>query len=233
MAHSDNSFRLGVVPEATLTFGRGVAPGSGTYTDGNVGGNLPAAANARLLGVCERGSVLNGDLASLVVAGECRVEVDGAYSAFDRINAADSTGKFKKALSSYTSNLTGATNNDFVLSAVDQGRAGDEITFEMIDPGGTSATLSVKVTARHIAVTLGRASSAINTTAHALRDLLAADPLASALVTYADKTGNDGTGLVAALAPVRLSGGAHDVGYLLEATTTTGDQPRAILDRCN
>lgn len=108
-----------------------------------------------------------------------------------------------------TTNLTGATNNDLLFTAKSpyQGAKGRLITIEYRDPGGTTATAGIEVTGSAIIINLGRASSAVNTTAADVAALIAGHALAAALVTVANKASNDGTGLVAAMAAAPLSGG--------------------------
>lgn len=192
---------------------------------------LPTAADVRVLGiVSEHSATAVGDAASVHYEGIVKLELDGAYNAGDRINCAGTSGKGKRASASYTSNMTNATDNDFVATAVEQGSKGNDITLELVDPGGASSTLAVQVQGRHISVTLGRAASAVDTTPTLLAAAIAANALAAALVLITNKTGNDGSGLVEALGPVQLSGGANDVCELLEASSADGDIRRVKLD---
>lgn len=106
--------------------------------------------------------------------------------------------------------LTGA-NNDIDYTAVPYGALGNNISIRYVDPGGVTATLGVVVThptsdTTLITVNLGRAASAINTTADLLKAALDTADV-SAYVTYADKAANDGSGLVTALATTPLAGG--------------------------
>lgn len=108
---------------------------------------------------------------------------------------------------SLTTALTG-TNNDLVFTALKRGPWGNAISVTYVDPGGTSATLSVVVEGFKITVNLGRASSAINTTAAALSAAVLANADAAQLVSIANAASNDGTGLVTALAETFLAGGS-------------------------
>lgn len=108
---------------------------------------------------------------------------------------------------SLTTALAG-TNNDLVYTAIRRGQWGNAINVAYIDPGGTTATLAVTVEGFKISVSLGRAASAINTTAAALAAAIQANADASQLVTIANASANDGTGLVIALAATFLSGGS-------------------------
>lgn len=100
------------------------------------------------------------------------------------------------------------TNDDLVFTALKRGPWGNAISVTYVDPGGVSATLSVVVEGFKITVNLGRASSAINTTASALSTAVTANADASQLVSIANAAGNDGTGLVTALAETFLAGGS-------------------------
>ena len=88
------------------------------------------------------------------------------------------------------------------------GSIGNSTSITYTDPGGASATLGVVVSGRDITVNLGRAASAINTTGTLLAAAIAADPSANMLVSVANAAGNDGTGLVIALAKTNLAGGS-------------------------
>lgn len=134
-----------------------------------------------------------------------------------------------------TTALTG-TNNDLVFTAKRGGTWGNSIQVEYIDPGGVTATLSVVVSGFLITVNLGRAASAINTTASALATAVAASIDALALVGVANASSNDGTGLVTALTATALSGGSY--GAALPAVTNgdatndhyfTGNDGKVIL----
>lgn len=112
-----------------------------------------------------------------------------------------------RAFASLSTNLANATNNDLVFTANVAGGGGNNIRVRYVDPGGTTATLSVSVSGNDITVNLGRAASAINSTGQNVMDAVNAHAGASALVTASLKAANDGTGLVDALAFTALSGG--------------------------
>lgn len=115
-----------------------------------------------------------------------------------------------------TTALTG-TNNDLLFTAKKGGTWGNAIQVEYIDPGGATATLSVVVRGFVITVNLGRATSAINTTAAALMAAVQANLDAAQLVDVANAPSNDGTGLVTALSATALAGGTY--GLALPAVT--------------
>lgn len=120
--------------------------------------------------------------------------------------------------------LTG-TNNDLTLTAVANGTAGNSITLALIDPSANDAALGVVVTGTDIVVNLAtNGGGTITSTAAQVKAAIEADEDAAALVTVANKTGNDGTGVVTALAETALTGGLDGGKYvtisLTEAATT-------------
>ena len=120
---------------------------------------------------------------------------------------------------SLTTALAG-TNNDLVFTAKQGGTWGNSIQVEYIDPGGASATLAVSVLGFVVSVSLGRAASAIDTTASALKTAVEASLDASKLVSVANAGADDGTGLVIALAATSLAGGTWSVA---QPALTNGD----------
>jgi hypothetical protein len=108
---------------------------------------------------------------------------------------------------SLTTALTG-TNNDLVFTAARGGAWGNSIQIQYLDPGGVSSTLALEVQGFLLVVTLGRAASAIVTTAQQIMDLINSDLDAQALVSAALAAANDGTGVVTALAATSLAGGS-------------------------
>lgn len=111
---------------------------------------------------------------------------------------------------SLTTSLTG-TNNDLVFTARAGGQWGNSLQIEYLDPGGVSATLSLTVSGFLLTVNLGRAASAINTTAAQITALIQANSTANQLVSVANAGGDDGTGIVTALTATALSGGTFSV----------------------
>lgn len=115
--------------------------------------------------------------------------------------------KFKAAL---TTALTG-TNNDLTIEADAPGTGGNAITVALV-VAGASTPLSVSVAANAITVNVATdGGSAATSTAAQVRDAINAHAAASALVTAADATGNDGTGVVTALTATALTGGTDYV----------------------
>jgi hypothetical protein len=107
-----------------------------------------------------------------------------------------------------TTNLTG-NNNDIVFTAVTGGGAGNDIGVTYIDPGVDNSALNVDVDGNIIKVYLATdGDGAITTTGDLLKAAIEAHPVASTLVTVADKAANDGSGVVTAMATTYLTGGA-------------------------
>lgn len=104
-----------------------------------------------------------------------------------------------------TTAMTGA-NNDLVFTAKTKGALAPSIT--LVNPGTANATLAVTVVGRAITVSLATgANSAISSTAALVKAGIEATPAAHALVGIAHANGNNGTGLVTALATAPLTGG--------------------------
>lgn len=90
-------------------------------------------------------------------------------------------------------------NNSLTFTADTPGALGNDISIQYRDPGGASAVLGVTVVGKFILVNLGRAASAINTTATALAAAVNAVPAAAALVNIANTSPDTGAGLVTAM----------------------------------
>lgn len=103
--------------------------------------------------------------------------------------------------------LTGV-NNDLDYTAVPAGRLGNAIFVEYINPGTNNAVLSVTVSGFTVTVHLATNGSAVITsTAAQVKAAIEASPEASALVTVAHRAGNNGTGVVTAMAGQDLADG--------------------------
>lgn len=92
------------------------------------------------------------------------------------------------------------------------GAEGNEITVAYVDPGGTTAALSVSVYRQAITVSLARAANAITTTAAEIKTAIEAHGEANQLVTVAldesDTNFDSGAGIVTAMAADALESGA-------------------------
>lgn len=108
-----------------------------------------------------------------------------------------------------TTALTG-TNNDLTYTSVAMSLAANDITVRYVVAGASTA-LTVSVTGTAITVNVATSSgSAATSTAALIAAAIAASAPATALVTVANAAGNDGTGVVTALAATNLAGGRHD-----------------------
>lgn len=107
-----------------------------------------------------------------------------------------------------TTALTG-TNNDLTYKARKQGTAGNSIRITYI-VSGASTPLSVAVSTNDINVTVAtNGSSAATSTAAQIKAAIDANVSAARLVEVTNATGNDGTGVVTAMAQTPLAGGTN------------------------
>jgi len=106
-------------------------------------------------------------------------------------------------------------NNDLVYTSKLPGADGNAISVEYIDPGAPDQALAIVVTAQKITVNLatGGGAGAITSTAGDIETAIGASVAASLLVSVADKAGNDGSGVVTAMAEAALTGGVTAVTY--------------------
>jgi hypothetical protein len=128
-----------------------------------------------------------------------------------------------------STNLTGS-NNDLTYTAVTGGTAGNSITVAYVDPSANDAVLSVGVAGSAITVNLATGvAGAITSTAALIAAAITASVPASALVTVANKTSNDGTGVVIALSATPLAGGlAAPVAAVVETTPGVDATARGV-----
>jgi hypothetical protein len=192
-------------------------------TSGDRKAKLPTGANQRALGVVDEHGVADeaGNVAGVIRKGWAKAEVAGAVAAGDRLNIAGTTGKLKTAIASLSADMT-APNADFTITSKVQGAEGDRWSLELVDPGGASATLAVVIYDHHIRVTLGRATSAINTLASDLKTLLEANTEFAAKLTFTHTGSSTGAGLLNAMSKTYFSGGGDDFADALEAANADG-----------
>ena len=100
-------------------------------------------------------------------------------------------------------------DDDLVFTAVAPEAAGENVTVEFVDPGAINQPLTVTVVGDAVTINLATdGAGAITTTAAELMAAVNADTDASALVTVSTASGNDGSGVVTAMAgPQNLSRG--------------------------
>lgn len=134
------------------------------------------------------------------------------------IRALDSAGKryrlrpeigipVNASAATLSTSLTG-TNNDLDFTAVTAGLAGNLITIAYVNPGAETASESVSVSGTAITVTLRSVSSTLSTAAQ-VKAAIEANAEADALVSVANKSGNDGSGVVTAMTATALAGGVN------------------------
>lgn len=112
----------------------------------------------------------------------------------------------QKAYASLTTALTG-TNNDLTFTSINRGTASNAVRLRYVVAGASTA-LSVAVSGNDITVNVATDSgSAATSTAAQVLAAVNGHAGASALVSAANATGNDGSGVVAALAYTPLAGG--------------------------
>lgn len=111
------------------------------------------------------------------------------------------------ATAELTTSLTGS-DNDLVFTSLLYGAAGNAITVEYVDPGENDASLSIEVNGTAIVVNLATDSGGlITSTAAEITTAIEADAAADALVSVANSGGDDGSGVVTALAETALADG--------------------------
>jgi hypothetical protein len=130
--------------------------------------------------------------------------------------------------SSLTTALVGL-NNDLIYTARQIAADADGITVAYVNPG-VLASLSVAVSGRAITVTLAHDGVGIISTAALVSAAVAAKPSAAALVTVSNATGNDGTGVVTAMAATNLAGGVSATQPGLTEVEAFIDQSSDILN---
>lgn len=118
---------------------------------------------------------------------------------------------------SYTTALTGSENNITFIhqpgGTIGNGATGG-YTITYADPGGATATLGISISGNDITVNLGRAASAINTTALDLVNLWGRNAiLREKGITAELKAGEVGSGLLTALSKQNFAGGLDAVDY--------------------
>lgn len=128
-----------------------------------------------------------------------------------------------------TATLTTAcagTNNDLVYSAKNRGTGGNSITVAYVVAGNnTPLTVSVSTNAITVNVATNGGGTATSTAAQVKAAIEASTP-AAALVSVANNTGNDGTGVVAAFTAAALAGGTdYVVGRGSSAVKTVAQRP--------
>lgn len=110
----------------------------------------------------------------------------------------------------YTTSMTG-TNNDLSFESKARGAWTNNIRVRIVVSGNNTSE-SVSVSGLDITINSSTdGGGAATSTGDTVKAAIAASTPANALVSVADATGNDGSGVVAALAYTALSGGRNYV----------------------
>ena len=104
----------------------------------------------------------------------------------------------------YLTRLNG-DDNDLIITALEKGATGEDISIEYIDPGAANQPLSVSVTGNRITVSLATdLNGAITSTAEQIMDLLNSDSATRNLVAVEREAGQTGLGRVTAMSEQSL-----------------------------
>lgn len=144
--------------------------------------------------------------AMIAVQGEVVVKAGGRIIAEPGGSIADNLAELtpKKGAAATLTTAIGVAQAELVFTAKARGPGGNDITIEYVDPVEANAAVAVEVTGTAIKVLLVPGEGgAITTTAN---DIIAAFA-DNTLVSVAKKAGNDGTGVVTAMAATALAGG--------------------------
>lgn len=112
-------------------------------------------------------------------------------------------------------------NNDIAITADADGPGGNAYSVELLDPSANDAALSVSTTDNlkfSVSLATGEAGAITSTAAQVVAALNAYAPFA-ALMTAANAAGNNGSGVVTAIAEADLTGGGGNAAI----TTTAAD----------
>ncbi|MFZ3171960.1 MAG: hypothetical protein WA118_08275 [Carboxydocellales bacterium] len=142
----------------------------------------------------------------------------------------------KNAQSTFDTLTVGANNSMVKVTAKAAGDSG--LSFEMLDPAGNDKALAVSVVGKKVSVSLATGpAGAITSTAAEVIASINNQPDANELVTAANGTGSDGTGVVVAAVAADLTSGAAGVGLdaegvlLYDVDVTDGNHPGAMVIR--
>jgi phage tail sheath protein FI len=121
-----------------------------------------------------------------------------------------------------------ANNNALTFTSKLAGEIGNSSSIRLVNPNANSATLSVSVSGRDVAVNLATDSSgAITTTAAQVKTAVEANTTANALFTITNTGASTGAGVVTAQRRAALAGGLDDVFPLNTPILVPGDASMA------
>lgn len=103
-------------------------------------------------------------------------------------------------------------NNDLVFTSVAKNETANGITIKYTDPYNHNQSLNISVSGQDINISLATdAGGAITTTAAQIKTAIEGNTAAHALVTVANASGSDGSGIVTAMAKTNLAGGTTGI----------------------
>lgn len=171
-----------------------------------MGAKIRKPQGAKKLVIDPGGEIMINPGGVMQVAGEIMVKNGGRIIAEPGGSIADNLAELtpKKGAAATLTTALGVAQAELVYTAKARGPGGNNITIEYVDPVEANAAVAVEVTGTAIKVLLvpGEAG-AITTTAN---DIIAAFA-DNTLVSVAKKAGNDGSGVVTAMAATALAGG--------------------------
>lgn len=150
---------------------------------------------------------------TFLVDGDASVSIAEDVTARNKL-LIESAGAPDDALQATVNVNPTGDDNGLTFTAVEYGTGGNSIAVRYVNPGANNAALAVSVAHKQITVSLATNSGGtITSTAAEVLDVVNAHPEAGALVVasiYAGDTGSadDGSGVVTAMAPTALTGGA-------------------------
>ena len=156
---------------------------------------------------------------------------DPAKGAFVNIGTSkDVLGMITPAKNATLTTAHAGTHNDLLFRAKPAGTVGNGYRVAFV-VSGVSTPLSVGISGNDLTITVGTngASAAISTAAQVMAAVKASAP-ASAKFEVELATGNDGTGVVAALALTNLTGGTQAVGIDPDVPGETGPANPTVVD---
>jgi len=148
------------------------------------------------------------------VCGDCTCDSDTATKRAPLYDDwSDRLEAFYAKMRSELTTTGGAANSHIKLQHLDGGPSGDDISFEITNPGG-SGSLSISVAGSDISVVAARSGGVITSTARDVIGALNSNADVQALKVLATvPAGEDGTGLVSVFSHTHLSGGLDEINY--------------------
>lgn len=142
----------------------------------------------------------------------------------------DMQGAIRVGVKAFLTTAFAGANNDLTFRAKKFGVAGNSIRVAFVVPASVQP-LNVVVAGNDITINVGTsAASTPNSTAEQVRNQVNGHPTAALLVSAEFATGNDGTGVVAAMALTNLANGV-DEGGLVRAGPGIPDRSSAGIVR--